>query len=141
MPGESEAIQSLFITLPNQYATYSARSSNTVSNTVESKTLDDQIQKLNLQIQDIERKEQTYDREFLDRKSNPPKKGFFHSIGLRTTEDFVFAYFFFSYLIFFLMMFIIILIYSTRKIIAGALVIGAGLILGFLILFLLYRYA
>ena len=116
MPSPSEAIQSLFITLPNQYATYSTGSSTTASNTVESQTLDDQIQKLNLQIQNIDRQEQTYDREFLDRKSNPPKKGFFHSIGLRTTEDFVFVYFFFSYLMFFLMLFIIVLIYSTTKI-------------------------
>jgi hypothetical protein len=140
-PTPMETITSLFITLPNQYSIYSAQSSNSGSYMADSRNIDNNIQALNLQLQDLDRQEQTYDREFLDRKNNPSKKGFFHKIGLRTTEDFVLAYFFFSYVMFFLILFIMIQFYSTTRVYASALVVAAGLIFGFLTLYLMYRYA
>ena len=108
---------------------------------MESKKLDNKIQSLNLELQDLAGKDETYDREFIDRTRNPPSKGFFYNMGLRTTEDCVFAYFFFSYCMFFLLLLITVFIYSSKKIIGAAVVIAAALIFGLLSMFLLYRYA
>lgn len=138
---ESAEIQSLFIELPNLYSTYSTQVPNKLRYENESKTIDNKIQGLNLQLQDLDRKDETYDREFLDRTRNPRPKGFFYRMGLRTTEDCVFAYFFFSYCVFFFLLLIIVLIYSDKKIRGFIIVIGAALIFGFVSLFLLYRYA
>ena len=65
-PTPMETITSLFITLPNQYSIYSAQSSNSGSYMADSRNIDNNIQALNLQLQDLDRQEQTYDREFLD---------------------------------------------------------------------------
>jgi len=104
-------------------------------------TLDKEIQGIHLQIQELDRQEQTYDREFMDRKKEPVKTGIFSRIGLRTTEDFVMTYFFFSYLMFFLMVLINVLVYSTKKVFAVGVVIGVGMLFGFLSILLIYRYA
>jgi len=134
-------ITSLFTNLPNLYSTYSTQVPNTITYTQESRELDVKIQGLNLELQQIERQEETYNREFLDRRQNAPPKGTLYLMGLRTTEDFVFAYFFFSYFMFFLLLFISVMLYSEKKGIGSAIVIAAGLIFGFASLFLLYRYA
>ena len=141
MPSPSETITSLSITLPNQYAIYSTQSPNNASYMADSKNLDNKIQALNLQLQDLDRQEQTYDREFLDRKNNPPKKGYLYRMGLRTTEDFVFAYFLFSYFFFFFILLIIVQLYSTTRVSASALVVGSGLVFGLISMYLLYLYA
>ena len=134
-------ITSLGPTLRNQYAIYSTQSPNNASYLADSKNLDNKIQGLNLQLQQINRQEETYDREFLDRKSNPSKKGFLYRMGLRTTEDFVFAYFFFSYIIFFFILLVTVQLYSTTKVFASAIVVGSGLIFGLTALYFLYWYA
>jgi Flp pilus assembly protein TadB len=136
-----ENITSLLIGLPNQYSMYSSQSLSTGSYSKESANLQEQIQDLNLKIQDLDRQEETYDREFLDRKNNPPTVGLFNKMGLRTTEDWVIAYFFFSYFVFVLLCLINVLIYSTKKVFASAAVIGVGLLFEFVSLLLLYRYA
>jgi Flp pilus assembly protein TadB len=140
--GDQRAIiTSLFTDLPNKFAMYSPQASNSNSYAADSRQLDTQIHDLNFQIQELDRQEQTYDREFLDRKKNPPKRGFFYGLGLRTTEDWVLTYFFFSYIMFVIVLLVNVLMYSTKKIVAAALVFGVGLLVGFLSLLLIYRYA
>jgi hypothetical protein len=134
-------INSLFINLPNLYSIYSTQSSSAASYMNDSTVLDKEIQGIHLQIQELDRQEQTYDREFMDRKKEPAKTGIFSRIGLRTTEDFVMTYFFFSYLMFFLMVLINVLVYSTKKVFAVGMVIGVGMLFGFLSILLIYRYA
>ena len=132
---------SLVAELQNLYSSYSQQASSISSYLPESDNLDRQIQKQNLQLQDLTRQEEIYDREFLDRKQNPSNTGIFYRIGLRTTEDWVFAYFFFSYMIFVLILLFYVLRYSTKKIYAVATVTGIGILFGILSTFLLYRYA
>ena len=132
---------SLVAELQNLYSSYSTQASSISSYLPESDNLDRQIQKQNLQLQDLTRQEETYDREFLDRKQNPSNTGIFYRIGLRTTEDWVFAYFFFSYMIFVLILLLYVLRHSTKKIYAVATVTGIGILFGILSTFLLYRYA
>ena len=140
-PSINDIITSYLVDLPNKYSTFSMQTSS--SNTVlsDSTELDRQVQDLNLQIQKLNRQEETYDREFLDRKNNPAERGLFYKIGLRTTEDWVIAYFLFSYLIFFLLALLYVLIYSTKKVIGAALVVAFTLLFGFISLLLLHRYA
>jgi hypothetical protein len=141
MSGATAQITSLFTNLPNLYAIYSTQVPNTIIYRTESQKLDKEIQGLNLQKQELNRQEETYDREFLDRRAAAPPKGILYLMGLRTTEDWVFAYFFFSYFMFFLLLLITVLIYSEKKSYGSAIVVGAGLIFGVLSLYLLYRYA
>lgn len=135
------SINSLFIGLPSMYSIYSTQSSSSSSYSSESDNLDKQIQKLNLQLQELTRQEETYDREFLDRKKNPSNTGIFYRVGLRTTEDWVLAYFFLSYFLFIFTLLIYVLIYSSKKVYAAAAVVGTGILFGVISTFLLYRYA
>lgn len=141
MSGPTAQITSLFTNLPNMYSTYSTQVPNTITYTKDSQELDAKIQGLNLEKQELNRQEETYDREFLDRRASAPPKGILYLMGLRTTEDWVFVYFFFSYFMFFLLLLITVLMYSEKKSYGSAIVVGAGLIFGLLSLYLLYRYA
>ena len=141
MAGPTAQITSLFTTLPNLYSTYSTQVPNAMTYTKESRELDAKIQGLNQEKQALNRQEETYDREFLDRQEAAPRKGIIYLMGLRTTEDWVFAYFFFAYFMFFLLLLITVLMYSDKKSFGSAIVVGAGLIFGVLSLYLLYRYA
>ena len=131
----------LFIKLPKQYGEYSTLKNKYSDNKVQSTTLDGQIQELNTKLNEINRQEEVYDREFIDRKKNPRKNGVLFNLGLRTNEDFVFTYFFFSYVIFVLIVLINVLRYSTKKIVASVIIISFALIFAVFSLFLLYRYA
>jgi hypothetical protein len=135
------SILNLLVTLPSIYSTYSANNNSLGTYSSETTSLNNEIKELNLKLRDLDRQEQTYDREFLDRKQNPSTSGIFYRIGLRTTEDWVMAFFFFSYILFVFMCLINVLLYSEKKGFASAFVIGAGTLFGFLGLLLLYRYA
>jgi hypothetical protein len=137
----AESINSLFLNLTTMYSIYSIQNASISSYLNESDSLDKQLQKLNLQLQELTRQEETYDREFLDRKQNPPNRGIFYKVGLRTTEDWVIAYFFFSYMMFVIVLLTYVLIYSTKKVYAAAAIIGTGILFGVISTFLLYRYA
>jgi len=136
------SITDKLISIGSLYSTYSSTSRINQSQTVnDTKDYEAQIAQLNLQIQDLERQQQVYDREFLDRKGNPSKLGIFARLGLRTTEDWVLAFFFFSYILFFTMILIAGLMYSQKKMFYASIIISFALLFGFLTLFLMYRYA
>jgi hypothetical protein len=136
------SITDKLITMGSLYTTYTSTSRINQPQTASDATdYKNQIAQLNLQIQDLERQQNVYDREFLDRTRNPPKPGMFASLGLRTTEDWVLAFFFLSYILFFTMILITGLIYSQQKMFYSAVVVGSALIFGFLTLLLIYRYA
>jgi hypothetical protein len=134
-------VDELFIKLPTQYGEYTTLMNKYSNDVQESATLDEQIQELNTKLNEINRQEEVYDREFIDRKSNPRKNGVLYNLGLRTTEDFVLTYFFFSYVIFVLMILITVLMYSTKKIVAATIIISFALIFALASIFLIYRYA
>jgi hypothetical protein len=134
-------IDDLFIRLPKQFGEYITLKNKYSSETVKSSTLDEQIQELNTKLNEINRQEEVYDREFIDRKNNPRKNDYLYNLGLRTTEDFVLTYFFFSYILFVLIVLITVLRYSTKKIVAAAIIISFALIFALFSIFLIYRYA
>lgn len=134
-------VDDLFIKLPKQYEEYNTLKNKYSNDVKESATLDGQIQELNTKLNEINRQEEVYDREFIDRKTNPRKTGFLYNLGLRTTEDFVLTYFFFSYIVFVLMILITVLMYSTKKIVAAVIIISLALIFALFSIFLIYRYA
>jgi hypothetical protein len=136
------SITDKLITMGSLYNTYTSTSRiNQPQTTSDTSDYQGQIAQLNLQIQDLERQQNVYDREFLDRTRNPSKPGMFSRLGLRTTEDWVLAFFFLSYILFFTMILITGLIYSQQKMFYSSVVVGSGLLFGFLILLLIYRYA
>jgi hypothetical protein len=134
-------VDDLFIKLPKQYEEYNTLKNKYSNDVKESATLDGQIQELNTKLNEINRQEEVYDREFIDRKTNPRKTGFLYNLGLRTTEDFVLTYFFFSYIVFVFMVLITVLRYSTTKIVAAVIIISLALIFALFSIFLIYRYA
>ena len=135
------SITNLLITLPSMYSSYSLNINSLGAHNTETTNLNNEIKELNLKLHDLDRQQQTYDREFLDRKQNPSTSGIFYRVGLRTTEDWVMAFFFFSYILFVFVCLINVLLYSQTKIFASALIIGLGTLFGFLGMLLLYRYA
>jgi hypothetical protein len=61
--------------------------------------LQTQVLELKSEISILDGQEQTYDEMYKSAKQNPPSYGLFGSIGLRTTQDWIFAYFYFSYIL------------------------------------------
>jgi len=64
--------------------------------------------------------EETSNESYLDSKAHPWKYGLFSSVGLRTTQDWVLAYFFFSYVVFSVFVTLSHLVSSTNKILTAA---------------------
>ena len=74
-----------------------------------------EARELQFKINEINRIEETYDQEYLDRKTNPPRKGVFASLGLRNTQDWVLAMFYFFYGIFTLIFTLYAIRFSVKK--------------------------
>jgi hypothetical protein len=66
----------------------------------EKANLEQQIKDFTDKITLAEIEEETANETYLSMKENPGKYGLFSAIGLRTTQDWVLAYFFFAYIVF-----------------------------------------
>ena len=134
-------ITSNLSTLPNLYSVYSYAKPNLASYQSMSESLNKELSEINRKLQEFDRVEEVYDREFLDRKMNPPTIGLFSKYGLITTQDWVLAMFFLSYVAFSILFCITSLIGIKDKIQAGIFVFCITGVGGVLITSLIIRYA
>ena len=78
----------------------------------------------------IDSQEETYNEMYLNAKENPTNFGLFSKLGLRTTQDWVIAYFFFSYILFSIFTMITVIKQSEQKTMAGLAVFGITFVIG-----------
>lgn len=134
-------VTDLFFNLPGKFEQYSLQAPNAQKYTGENaKLLDTQIE-LNKQLEDIHRKEQTYDREFLDRRATPPKPGMFDMLGLQTSQDWSIFLLYFSYFFFSIILFLNAILYSSKKLIAGLAAVSFSFVMGMIGTLMIHRYA
>lgn len=136
-----ENIKSNLLGIQYIYATYLHNLPNIAPYQTESDTLALELSEVNRKLQELDRVEEVYDREFLDRKKNPTSFGLFSRYGLQTTQDWVLAYFFLSY-VFFSVIFFITLLMNARNMLKASIfafcVVGT---IGALITTMITRYA
>jgi hypothetical protein len=101
--------------------------------------LQTQLNGLNDKITLEEIEEETYDEMYLNSKKNPGNYGLFSLVGLRTTQDWVLAYFFFSYIVISVFIVLTALKESVNKLWTAIAVSGILLAIG-LVFFLMIIY-
>jgi hypothetical protein len=98
-------------------------------NTQVQATMHDRQQILN----ELNRMEQTYDEDYLERKAAPPQRSIMTILGLKTTQDKAIALFYLAYVLFSIAFTLYIVRLSTKKIIAGSFILliltGVGILL------------
>ena len=77
--------------------------------------LQTKITDMNGQISILDGQEETYNQQYMDAKENPQQFGLFSGVGLRTTQDWVLAYFYFSYICFSILLFLTVMKNSENK--------------------------
>jgi len=134
-------IQSSLTDLQYIFVVYLANLPNMASYKAESTALLEEASELDRQLQEYDRIENAYDREFMDRKNNPVSRGFFTNMGLLTTQDWVLAFFFLSYIIFSIVIFIKIVLNAGDKMKASAFVFVITCVLGITMTSIISTYA
>lgn len=120
------------------YLTYKKNVPNYELSQEEIVNLQAQLLELNRQTEELERVEQTYDREFLDRvNAPPPTKGFLQKYGLVTTQDWVMSMFLLAFITFSMSLILLFVVHSQAKLkaflIALSIIIISGAFTGLLI--------
>ena len=139
--GIQEDITATLSTLPNLYSIYSYVKPNLASYQVMYNTLNSELSDINRKLQEFDRIEEVYDREFLDRKTNPPTIGLLSKYGLITTQDWVLAMFFLSYIVFCILFCITSILEVKYKIQASIFLFSITGFGGVIISSLIMRYA
>lgn len=98
------------------------------------------VRDLELRMKELERVEQTYEKEYLDKKHYPAKKGLLYRLGLHSVQDFTIAAFCMSYLFFAIVMILYAMIVSTSKFTTFFIMLFTMIILGLLFGFALIRF-
>jgi len=124
-----------------QYYVYLSKVASIQPYVSEHGTLKTEESDINRKLQELDRIEDTYDREFLDRKNNTKKVGLVSKLGLVTTQDWVLALFFLSYVIFTIALFITIVKGAQNKIKAIIFVFCLTGVLGMVLTTMVRRYA
>ena len=126
-----------------KYFYYKSRgSTNGSSNDPDTQLMSDlqtQLNGLNDKITLEEIEEETYDEMYLNAKKNPGSYGLFSLVGLRTTQDWVLAYFFFAYIVISVFIVLTALKESVDKLWTAVAVSGVLLAIG-MIFFLMIIY-
>jgi len=122
-----------------KYFYYKSRGSSNDPDNVLKEDLTGQLNDLKDKITLAEIEEETYDEMYLNSKKNPGDYGLFSKVGLRTTQDWVLAYFFFAFSVFSLFVILTALKMSVNKMWTGVAVSGIMLAVG-LVCFLLIQY-
>jgi hypothetical protein len=104
--------------------------------TNEIKALTQELHALKTKIRQGQAEEETYNEMYLDNKKNPKTFGLFGKLGLRTTQDWVFALFYFSYTVFSISLILYFLPYSKDQTMLFLL-----FMVGFMITIMLFNYA
>jgi hypothetical protein len=132
------------IDLVNMFTKYMAMNRAGSSGTLYTGMISDlrtQIYDLSGQVAILDAQEETYNEQYLDAKENPKKFGLFGNLGVRTTQDWVFAFFYFSYAIFGFLLLLTLVKNSQRKFMTALYVTGIGLFVTLIITLLLISYA
>lgn len=137
----TESVQTLLDNLKQLHPVYLYNLPNIASYESEGNTLAIEAEGINRKLQEFDRIEDTYDREFIDRKKNPTQFGLISNTGLLTTQDWILAFFFISYAIFTVLLFITIIINAEKKLKAAVFVFCVTGVLGILITSMILRYA
>lgn len=122
-----------------KYFYYKSRGSTNDPDTQLMSDLQTQLNDLNDKITLEEIEEETYDEMYLNAKKGPGNYGLFSQVGLRTTQDWVLAYFFFAYVVVSIFMVLTALKESVDKLWTGMAVSGVMLAIG-LVFFLMIIY-
>jgi len=115
-------------------------SNDTISNS-KSESLDEEVIDLKGKISELDGKEETYNQYYLNAKENPKSYGLFGSLGLRTVQDWVLAYFFFSYVLFAFLLLVMAVKMSQTKWTAAIVVLSVSSLIGIILTVLLKYYA
>jgi len=108
----------------------------------EIKGLTQELHALKTNIRRAQAEEETYNEMYLDNKKNPKTFGLFGKLGLRTTQDWVFALFYFSYIVFSISLILYFLPYSKDQKVRLFLTMFFLLsMVGFMITVMLFNYA
>jgi len=132
------------IDLVNMFTKYMAMNRAGSSGTLYTGMINDlrtEIFDLSGQIAILDAQEETYNEQYLDARENPKKFGLFGNLGVRTTQDWVFAFFYFSYAIFGFLLLLTLVKNSQRKFMTALYVTGIGLFVTLIITVLLISYA
>jgi len=132
------------IDLVNMFTKYMAMTRVGSSGNLYSDTMGElrtQITDLCGQLIILDSQEETYNEQYLSAKENPKKFGLFGGLGVRTTQDWVFAFFYFSYGIFGLFLLLTLVKNSQTKLLTAMYVMGIGLITTLAVTILLISYA
>lgn len=86
----------LINTLQSDLNTYKLAITNTQALASQESTLTTEVRDLSLQMKELDRVEQTYDQEYLEKKHHPAKK----SMKFTSVQEFTLAAFYISYLFF-----------------------------------------
>lgn len=108
----------------------------------EIKGLTQELDALKTKIRRAQAEEETYNEMYLDNKKNPKTFGLFGKLGLRTTQDWVFALFYFSYIVFSISLILYFLPYSKdQKMRLFLTMFFLLFMVGFMITVMLFKYA
>jgi len=84
-------------------------------------------------LNELNRIEETYDADYLERKATPSQRSIMTLLGLKTTQDKAIALFYLAYVLFSISLTLYIVRLSTKKIIAGSFILviltGIGILL------------
>ena len=102
--------------------------------------LETEVRDLQLQMKELERVEQTYEKEYLDKKNYPADKGLFYKLGLHSVQDFTIAVFCVSYVFFAVVMILYGTMVSNTKFTTFFIMFLVMIVIGLLFGFALIRY-
>jgi len=127
-------IQQSYLTYKSNVPFYEESKSTTTE-------LQDELNDLNRKKEELERVEQTYDREFLDRiNAPPPAKGIFKQFGIVTTQDWVIALFLMAFFSFSICLILLFVVKSEAKLKAFGVALAIIIVLGFMLGLLIFKY-
>ena len=92
--------------------------------------LNEEINDMNGQLDVLDGQEETYNEMYKNARMNPVNYGLFSKLGLRTTQDWVLAYFYFSYVVFSVLLLLVFVKISQNKLVAAIFVFGLCLSMG-----------
>ena len=103
--------------------------------------LNRQLTMLNDKISLAQIEEETYNEVYLNNQKNPKEFGLFSKWGLRTSQDFTFAYFYVSYILLSVLLLGVSIKYSENHLLTLTAISGTMLLLGVVFTLLLFAYA
>jgi hypothetical protein len=98
------------------------------------------VRDLKLRMKELERVEQTYEKEYLDKKHYPANRGILYKLGLHSIQDFTIAAFIISYVFFAIVMILYATMISTSKFTTFFIMLVTMIVLGLLFGLALIRF-